>query len=133
MILTDADRQRFDAELDEVYAALPAQVREWLEQVPLVVEDFPDDKAMRRLKLRSRELLCGLFVGISKLDETVHTVFTQPNRIYLFRLGVLSSARSSHGRISKAELRRQIRITILHELGHHLGMDEDELERLGYG
>jgi predicted Zn-dependent protease with MMP-like domain len=44
----------------------------------------------------------------------------------------MALATDQDGRVNEAELRRQIRITVLHELGHHHGLDEDELERLGY-
>jgi predicted Zn-dependent protease with MMP-like domain len=42
-------------------------------------------------------------------------------------------ATNRRGHVDEAELRRQIRITILHELGHHFGMTEDDLRELGYG
>ena len=63
--------------------------------------------------------------------------FPQPSgilseAIYLFREGIFNLAADRRGRIDEEELREQIRVTILHELGHHHGLDEDDLAELGY-
>ena len=52
--------------------------------------------------------------------------------IHVFREGVLGMCSDRRGKIDEEELRRQIRITILHELGHHHGLTEEELESMGY-
>jgi predicted Zn-dependent protease with MMP-like domain len=56
-----------------------------------------------------------------------------PDVVTIYREGILSAAADDNGRIGKSRLREQIRITILHELGHHHGLTEGELRRLGYG
>jgi len=53
--------------------------------------------------------------------------------VTIYREGILAASTTPGGRISTAQLRRQIRITILHELAHHHGLGEEELRRLGYG
>lgn len=58
---------------------------------------------------------------------------TLPDVITIYREGILRASADRRGRISNDRLREQIRITILHELGHHHGMTEDDLEELGYG
>jgi predicted Zn-dependent protease with MMP-like domain len=52
--------------------------------------------------------------------------------IYIYRQGILALATDHQGKIDDLELRRQIRITVLHELGHHHGIGEKELRTLGY-
>ena len=52
--------------------------------------------------------------------------------VHLYREGILAMASDENGEVDEEELRRQIRLTILHEFGHHHGFNEDELEELGY-
>ena len=53
--------------------------------------------------------------------------------VTVYRQGILRAARDHHGRIRTERLREEIRVTILHELAHYHGLDEDELRALGYG
>ena len=53
--------------------------------------------------------------------------------IHLFRRGLLGISTDEAGRIDHETLEREIRITILHELGHHFGLEEQDLDDLGYG
>jgi len=55
-----------------------------------------------------------------------------PDKISIFRLGITHLARAIAGH-DDGELRRQIRLTILHEVGHHFGMTEEDLTEIGYG
>ena len=56
-----------------------------------------------------------------------------PNSITIFRRGIIAESKSEWGKVSRIRLRKQIRITILHELAHLHGMDEDEIVEIGYG
>jgi predicted Zn-dependent protease with MMP-like domain len=53
--------------------------------------------------------------------------------VTIYRLGLMRMATTPRGRIAREELKRQIRITILHELGHYHGLDEQDLDELGFG
>jgi predicted Zn-dependent protease with MMP-like domain len=132
--MTPGDRARFDRELEQVLAGLPERVHKLLEEVPLVVEDYPSQKLIEDLGLEYRDDLCGLYQGVALIDREVDGHPSQHlDTITIFREGIVGQSLNERGAISVRELRRQIRITILHELGHHFGMDEDELEALGYG
>lgn len=126
-------RNYFDQQLEEVLEAMPRQVHDLLKQVPLYVEDYPSEKVMRQMSVRHRHHLCGLYTGIPLTERHIEQSGVLSDVIYVFREGVLASVTDAAGRIDERELRRQIRITVLHELGHHHGMDEDELRELGYG
>jgi predicted Zn-dependent protease with MMP-like domain len=132
MALSDQLRDYFDEQLESVVEELPATVHRLLDEVPMYVEDFPSHKMMRDLGIRHRSNLCGLYTGIPLGSRRVDTSGVMSDVIYIFREGVMSLATDHRGKIDQAELRRQIRITILHELGHHHGLDEDELEAMGY-
>ena len=53
--------------------------------------------------------------------------------VQLYREGIMQQSAGRDGFVDEAELHRQIRITLLHELGHHHGLTEDDLEEMGYG
>jgi predicted Zn-dependent protease with MMP-like domain len=133
MQLSPRDRERFDQQLEQVLAELPPMVHELLEQVPLLVEDHPSQKILYDLGISSPDELCGLYTGVPLIDRSVDHSGLLPDCVTIYRAGLLRLATGPGGRISPRELRRQIRITILHELGHYHGFDEDELEELGYG
>ena len=130
--MDDHLRDYFDQLLEEVVEGLPAQARELLEEVPMYVEDFPSRRMMRELGIAHRSGLCGLYTGIPLGHRRVEQSGVLSDVIHVFREGVIGMSTNRGGKIDEAELRNQIRITILHELGHHFGMTEDELEALGY-
>jgi predicted Zn-dependent protease with MMP-like domain len=131
-VIRPQDRQRFDEILEQVLAELPDAVHRILDEVPLIVDDYPSPEVMREAGLKSRDELCGLHDGIP-LTEPEHRHWrSEPEGILLYRAGIIAMATTNDGKISRRELRRQIRITILHEVGHHYGLSEEDLKELGY-
>lgn len=126
-------RNRFDRLLEEVLAELPASVRRLLEEAPLHVEDYPSRTDMKRLGAESRDELCGLYTGVPLTERSLTDGPGLPSVVTIFREGILAMAADEAGRVVKSVLREEIRKTILHELAHHYGMEEEELEDLGYG
>jgi predicted Zn-dependent protease with MMP-like domain len=126
-------REIFDRQLEHVLPELPQQVREFMDNVPLVVEDYPSPQMMRRVGVRHRSALCGLYTGIPLIKRSINDWGVPSDVIHIFRQGILSQARAPGGDINDEELRKQIRFTILHEYGHHVGLSERELRALGYG
>lgn len=126
-------REFFDEHLEVVMADLPQQVKDFMDEVPMVVEDYPSREIMRRMRIRHRSHLCGLYTGVPLIKRSVEHSGIMSDVIHIFRLGVLSQARTREGGFDEAELRKQIRKTILHEYGHHVGLTERDLRKLGYG
>jgi predicted Zn-dependent protease with MMP-like domain len=135
------ERAWFDEQLEIVIDELPPLVQGLMEDTQLIVEDRPSRGFCRQVHLEFNEQLCkelcGFYLGIS-LDEElpmeeVLEVEDHPTTVYLFREGILNAAAEDDGTVFDDRLREEIRITILHEYGHHHGMDEDELEEKGYG
>lgn len=138
--LTRRERDYFDAELEFVLGRLPESVRELFDEVPLVVEDFPSPAVMQSMGVDDPYELCGLHVGqdLSRREELAWGP-PDPEEVFIYRGGIIATAENElpdelleDDRAFQRELRRQIRITILHEYGHHYGMTEDELRELGY-
>jgi predicted Zn-dependent protease with MMP-like domain len=130
--LTPRERRRFDELLEEVLRELPQWVLDLLDEVPLIVEDYPADDVLRETETEDRDELCGLHSGIP-LTEPEHRHGSRlPDQILIYREGILSAAADEEGRIGRKALRREIRITVLHEIGHHYGLEEEDLSELGY-
>jgi predicted Zn-dependent protease with MMP-like domain len=130
--MSPRERNHFDRLLEEVIESLPPMVTDLIGDVPIIVEDFPSAELRRELNLSQFDDLCGLFHGIAKTDPEREPGRVHSDQVYLFREGIMSEAANEAGIVIDEELKRQIRITILHEYGHHFGLDEDDLSELGY-
>jgi predicted Zn-dependent protease with MMP-like domain len=126
-------RALFDQQVEQVLPELPQQVRDFMEEVPLVVEDYPSREVMRRMRIRHRTHLLGLYTGIPLIHRSINHSGTLSDVIHIYRLGILSQSRKRGGGFDEVALRDNIRRTILHEYGHHVGLTERDLRRLGYG
>ncbi len=137
--MRSAERRRFDELFEEVLAALPDGIHKLIEECPIVLEDRPSRALLAELGIDDEaELLCGLHTGIALTDRSVEHPDAS-DVVQVFREGVIDMAggwiedRDEEGPFGGVDrIRQEIRITILHELGHHYGLGEDDLERLGY-
>jgi predicted Zn-dependent protease with MMP-like domain len=129
--VTAEDRERFDALLEAVLASLPRDLHALLEEAPLVVDDAPDPTMLRELGVDGEvEMLCGLHSGVPITERSPEAGDGGLEIIHLFRAGIMEEAGGSGA--DDADIAREIRITLLHEIGHHFGLDEDDLFDLGY-
>jgi len=121
------DGDEFGRRLEQARAMLPETFRQQLEQVALIVEDLPTEELLHEESPPLNPELLGLFAGVG-IDG--HSYFSTggelPPRIYLFKRNLERNV------IDGEELAAQIRVTLYHELGHYLGMDEEEIEQAGY-
>ena len=105
----------FDDHVKAALDSLPPHLAAALDNVAIVIEDeHPDDPD-----------LFGLYEG-TPLPERGDMAGSLPDRITIFRLPLTDEF------TNREELEREIRITVLHELGHYFGLDEDRLADLGY-
>lgn len=126
-------RQQFDQNVEAVIAELPQEVRDFMKEVPMVVEDYPSREVLRRLRIRHPAHLYGLYTGIPRNKRSVEQWGVPSDIVYIYRLGILTRSSACDGTLNEHELRIQIRRTILHEYGHHVGLTERDLRELGYG
>lgn len=108
------ERKQFDQLVEQALGQLPEAFRKKLTNVAIIVEDRPPKEP------DDGTLLLGLFHGIPQTEKSVFYA-APPDRIFLYQKNI--EAVSS----SDAEVRRQIRDTLLHEIGHYYGLSEDEL------
>jgi predicted Zn-dependent protease with MMP-like domain len=131
--MSSQDEEVFDRILEEVLDELPPRLHDLLEEVPLVVEDRPSPRVMREMGIRDRRDLCGLFTGVPLTERHVDDTTRMPDVITIFREGIWDAAMNRRRRrVTDQSLKRQIRITVLHEIGHHFGLREADLRDLGY-
>jgi len=132
------ERERFDELFEEVLDALPEPIHAMLDECPIVLEDRPSQAILEEMSLSDDDLLCGLHTGIPLTERSVDRA-DHGEVIHVFREGVVDMAggweegEDEEGPFGGEDrIREEIRITILHEIGHHFGLDEDDLDRLGY-
>lgn len=126
MTVTLTDPDDFLEVIEEVIEQLPDRFRRAARSAFIEVQDQPDADTVRRLGLPGRRSLLGLYTGVPNTERTIHASGTLPDRIILYHKNILGICRTDQ------EVIEQIRITLLHEVGHLLGMDDDELRALGY-
>ena len=126
-------REDFDHNLEIVLERLPASIRKLLDDVPLHVEDYPSREVLKRTGVARREWLCGLYTGIPLIERSIEQSLPAPDVVTLYREGILHLTADADGYVTENALQRQIRITLLHELGHHHGLSEEDLDEMGYG
>lgn len=120
-------KAEFGELVEEALVELPAEFNTYLEEVSIEVRDFPSAQQQKRLGTSKDHLLLGLYVGRPRTQRSVMDEMVFPDVIYLFQKNI---ERVSN---SETQLVQEVRKTVLHEIGHHFGMSEEDLEKLGYG
>ncbi|MEM0983177.1 MAG: metallopeptidase family protein [Planctomycetota bacterium] len=129
-----AERDRFDELVAEAIDELPPALLQLLEEVPVVVLDVPDAEMCRSLGMDASESaeLCGLHTGVAETERSVEQHAELPSQIHLFRVGILAQAGGWEQADADDRVYEEIMVTLLHEIGHQFGLDEDQLRDLGY-
>jgi predicted Zn-dependent protease with MMP-like domain len=121
------NRATFESLVERALAQLPPQFVQYLEEVPVEIRPASTRAQRRKAGVDDDELLLGLYQGIPRTDRSVEHSGTMPDVIYIFQEDVELAVDNER------DLVEEVRITVLHELGHHFGLDEDDLDALGYG
>jgi predicted Zn-dependent protease with MMP-like domain len=117
------NREEFEAVVAEALDGLPLEFAELMSNVTIQVREKPDDGTIRRLDLDPRHhTLFGLYTGVPLDERGGWYGNVLPDVIVLYRRPLLDACRT------RASLIRQIQLTLLHEIGHHFGFSDDEME-----
>jgi predicted Zn-dependent protease with MMP-like domain len=111
------EQNRFEELVALALDDLPEAFREKLTNVAIIIEDLPPPGA------ETKGLLLGLFHGVPRTEKSVFAS-SPPDRIFLYQRNIESICRT------EADVRRQVRATLLHEVGHYFGLSESELRQL---
>lgn len=142
--MTPRMQERFDGLLEGVIDALPASYRSLLDEIPVIVMDRPSRDMIRDLRRdgtlppegddeEEASSLCGLHTGVPGTERSVELSGDLPSQIHLFREGIVALAGGWDGAGADEAVAHEIRVTLLHELGHQFGLEEGDLDELGYG
>ncbi len=117
-------RREFTRLVRQAYRNVPLPVKSALRNLDIAVEDWPDPEDLDSIGVSGT--LFGLYTGVP-LPEREGPEPALPDRITIFRQPILRNCSS------RSEAEREIRVTLWHEIGHYLGMSQEDLDRLGYG
>jgi predicted Zn-dependent protease with MMP-like domain len=119
-----AVHRRFEDLVDVALARIPPPFDRALDEVAVVIADEPDDRQRRENELGPDDTLYGLYEGVPRTEWGADWI-SVPNRITLFRLPLEEDFPDPD------DLADEVRATVIHELAHHLGIDDDRLHELG--
>ncbi len=109
----------------ETYASIPMELRRCTQDLAIRVEDFPDDDVIEDMGLESPFDLLGLYQGIDLTSKSVMDVPQEVDMVYLFRRPILD-----YWCEAEEDLAQIIRHVLIHEIGHHFGFSDEDMERI---
>ena len=118
----DFSPEEFGALVEQALAELPPPYARLARDVSVVVEEEPPREVLEDLELESADDLLGLYQGLSLAEESFFQAGgQQPPRIAIYRGPILRLCETAE------EVRQEIRDTVVHELGHHVGLGDEEM------
>lgn len=115
--MLDVSAEEFESMVADGLDSLHDDMLDQLDNVIFLVEDKPEDGSD----------ILGAYDGFSLAEREAYGYGEQPDRITLFRLNLLDHCEDLE------ELQREIRVTLVHEVGHFLGITEERIHELGWG
>ena len=118
------DRAAFEKLVEEALEALPRKFKDLLQNITVMVEDFPSPETMRDMKLRSPYQLLGLYHGVPLDKRGAYYGNVPPDVVVIYQRPIEAVCASEEA------LRDQVRATVIHEVGHYFGLSESDLRRI---
>ena len=119
------DPDRFDQLVAEALEELPESISEKLDNISIVVADWPTSADLAAAGVPRGHTLYGLYQGVPHTQRTSHYGLVAPDRVIIFSGPIMQACRT------EAEVRAEVRRVVLHEVGHHFGLSEERLDELG--
>ncbi len=120
-------RREFRKLVSRALDGIPSSLARYLDNVAIDVASRPDARTCREMGIDDPLELMGLYQGTPLTERGIDDSFALPDRIVIYQESVEA------GVASREAIVDEIRTTVLHEIGHHFGLDEDELDALGFG
>jgi predicted Zn-dependent protease with MMP-like domain len=123
-------REKFVKLVEEALDALPTRFRKRIHNVSVLIEDVPPERMSHRGSRNvgiadaddANSLVLGVFEGVPTTRKSVFDVPSGPDRIVLYQKNIEAVCSNED------EIRQEVRLTVIHELGHYFGMTEAQLE-----
>jgi predicted Zn-dependent protease with MMP-like domain len=119
-------RQRFEEIVEEALASIPDELWKLIDNVAVMVEEWPLPYQLESVGLRNPRALLGLYEGIPLTHRTHSYGIVAPDRVTIFRRPIFAACGPNENAI-----REQIRRTVLHEIAHHFGISDARLIEIG--
>ncbi len=119
------EQDPFERFVAEALDALPQRFQSALDNVDVVVEDWPDEEIMRHAGVRHRSQLLGFYHGVPLTQRTHYYVLVAPDKISIYRRPIMMRCGSWE------QVRRVVGRVVRHEVGHYFGLSDDRLREIG--
>jgi len=116
------EKNIFKQLVDEGIAAIPEKFRRLIENVAVVIENDPTPVQRKELHIHDGETLFGLYEGVPKVVRDSNYTSVLPDKITIFMNPIVAEARDEQ------EIREMVRDTVWHEIAHHFGFSEKEVQ-----
>ncbi|MEJ5221431.1 MAG: metallopeptidase family protein [Tepidiforma sp.] len=121
------DRKTFRQLVREAVASLPPELLARVHNVDIVIESRPTARDRKLAGIGPNDLLLGLYHGIPLTHRGENYNLVVPDKISIYQEHIEAICETED------DIREQVRKTVLHELGHYFGIDDDRLHELGMG
>lgn len=121
------NKRRFEQLVDRALGSLPREFQELMDNVAIFIVDEPSRTLLRKVDVPPGDTLFGLYEGVPQTERTSSYDLVPPDRITLFQRPIEKSGDTD------AEVAEQIRRTVLHEVGHYFGIDDERLDEIEAG
>ena len=122
---TPPDLGALEAYAREGFSTIPEELRQYVSEVVIQVEDFPDDRTLEELDCETPFDLLGLYRGVDLTRKSVSDVPEDIDTIFLYRRPILD-----YWCEIGDDLVDVVRHVLIHEIGHHFGLSDDDMERI---
>jgi len=121
------DRETFQELVDKALQRLPDEFRNHLENIDVLIEDWPSQRQLANARVRHRGNLLGLYEGVPVTERGQRYNLVLPDKITIFQKPVESICRSAE------EVELEVERVVRHEIGHYFGLDEGQLRNIEKG
>jgi predicted Zn-dependent protease with MMP-like domain len=120
------DRKAFEKLIQDAIRELPEEFRNKLQNVAIIVEDYPSEELIEQMELSPDDTLFGLYEGVPLTERGYFDQPLLPDRILIFQRAIEDEFDSEE------EVKEELKVTLVHEIAHFFGMSDEYLEELGY-
>jgi len=124
--MTSIGRAEFEKLVEQAIDSLPPRFLRHMDNIEVVVEDEPTDEEIRSAGMEPGDVLFGLYQGVPQTKRNTWYGNVLPDRIIIYQRPIQAGSRD------RREIRKEIRITLMHEIGHYFGLGEEEISEAGY-
>lgn len=117
-------RREFERCVERALQSIPVPFQRYLENVAIIIEAWPSEDLLHSLDMASDDLLFGYYDGVPLTDPDWSDSMRLPDRIYIFK-GPIEDVCDT-----RKDIEEEIRLTVVHEVGHHFGLDEEQLKHV---